>query len=413
MKVLWLSHLVPYPPKAGVLLRSYHLVRELAQRHELDLLAFTQRNLLRPIYADVDEGLREARAHLDGYCAEVAFVPLPSDQWRFGRQTRALRSLVTGAAYDEAWLASPRYRAELDRLLRQKSHDVVHVDTIGLMQYAHRIPKGRPVVLDHHNIESHMLERRAQRSAGWKRAFFSLQARRVRALEVRWCGQVALNVVCSDMDADRLRRIVPNARIEVVPNGVDVDFFSAPPGNPRKKRIIFVGTLDWYPNTQAVRTIAHQIWPLLREADPEMECDIIGGRPPRDLVELARIDDRFHVHGFVDDIHPWLEQALCYVCPIRDGGGTKLKILDALAMSKAIVADPVACEGIDVEDGTNVLFASNPTEYVSAILRLRDEPAFRHRLEQHARDLAVSRYSFASVGEAFSQQLETLLTVGS
>ena len=88
-----------------------------------------------------------------------------------------------------------------------------------------------------------------------------------------------------------------------------------------------------------------------------MECDIIGGRPPDDLVALAERDDRFNVHGFVDDIHPWMEQALCYVCPIRDGGGTKLKILDALAMSKAIVAHPIACEGIDVTPGLDVLFA--------------------------------------------------------
>ncbi|MEK9499420.1 glycosyltransferase family 4 protein [Gemmatimonadota bacterium DH-20] len=391
-----------------MLLRSYHLVRELAVRNDLDLVAFTQRNLLSPIYADVDQGLEEAREHLSDYCRSVAFVPLPSDRSRWGRHALALRSLVTGSAYDLEWLTSPAYRAAVEAKIARNIYDVVHVDTVGLMQYADLVPRGVPIVLDHHNVESHMLERRAGRTSGWRRAFFTLQARRVRALEERWCETVALNAVCSEMDAERLTEIAPHAPVEVVPNGVDIEFFKPSSGRKRERRIIFVGTLDWYPNTEAVRRIAHHIWPLLRDRDPEMHCDIIGGSPPEDLVELAARDDRFHVHGFVDDIHPWLEQALAYVCPIRDGGGTKLKILDALAMSKAIVADPIACEGIDVTDGTNVLFATEPDAYVEAILRLRDDDELRDQLEENARRLAVERYSFRAVGDDFSRSLRAL-----
>ncbi len=407
LKILWLSHLVPYPPKAGVLLRSYHLVREMARRNDLDLLAFVQRNLLAPMYSDIDEGLSEARRSLSEYCREVDFFPLPSDGHARGREALALKALVKGKAYNELWATSDAYRQRVAGALEKTAYDVVHFDTISLMQYAHLVPKGCVTVLDHHNVESHMLRRRADNEGNpAKKAYFSLEARRVEEMERRWCPAVDLNIVCSDMDGDRLRDVAPGSNVVTVPNGVDIGFFDAPAEQPRARRIVFVGTLDWYPNTAAVRMIAHDIWPRLRERDPDIECDIIGGRPPADLVELADRDDRFHVPGFVDDIHPWIEQALCYVCPIRDGGGTKLKILDALAMSKAIVAHPIACEGIAVTDGLDVVFAETPDQYVEAILRLRDDDPLRHGLERNARRLAVDKYSFHAIGDRFQDTLE-------
>lgn len=407
MKILWLSHLVPYPPKAGVLLRSYHLVREMARRNHLDLLAFVQRNLLAPMYDDIEAGLDEAREALGEYCRQVDFFPLASDGHERGREIIALKALARGKAYNELWATSKAFEQGITEAFATTDYDVVHFDTISLMQYAHLVPDGCTTVLDHHNVESHMLWRRAENEAHrLKKAYFGLEARRVEKLERRWCPAVDLNIVCSDMDGDRLREVAPGSRVVTIPNGVDIDFFDAPAAGTRARRIVFVGTLDWYPNTAAVRYIAHDIWPLLRQRDPEIECDIIGGSPPSDLIDLAARDDRFHVHGFVDDIHPWMEQALCYVCPIRDGGGTKLKILDALAMSKAIVAHPIACEGIGVSDGLDVLFAETPEEYVEAIVRLRDDEPLRHGLERNARRLAVDRYSFRAIGDHFQATLE-------
>jgi glycosyltransferase involved in cell wall biosynthesis len=409
LNVLWLSHLVPFPPKAGVLLRSYHLVREIAERNRLDLIAFTQRNLLAPIYDDVDAGLDEARRELGRTCATVEFVPLPSDAHARGREWIALRSLLAGRAYNELWATSAGYRRRIEEALSHRTYDVVHFDTISLMQYADLVPDGAVTILDHHNIESHMLERRAENADGaLKSRYFSLEAKRVQALEKEWCPRVDLNIVCSDVDGERLAGIAPGSKIATVPNGVDVTFFDAEAGLERAPRIIFVGTLDWYPNTAAVRFIAHEIWPLLRERIPELECDIIGGSPPDDLVSLAAEDDRFHVHGFVDDIHPWMEQALAYVCPIRDGGGTKLKILDALAMSKAIVAHPIACEGIEVTPGLDVIFAESAEDYADAVVKLHRDDPLRHGLERNARRLAEERYAFSAIGDDFQRRLESL-----
>ncbi|MBT8405383.1 MAG: glycosyltransferase family 4 protein [Gemmatimonadetes bacterium] len=399
---------MPYPPKAGVLLRSYNLVRELARTSDVDLVAFTQRNLLTPIYDDVDAGLREGEIRLAEFCRAVDFVPLPSDAWQWGRHRIALNSLLRRRAYDELWLRSREYRRVVTERIARGAYDVVHIDTIGLMQYADLVPPDVPVVLDHHNIESHLWARRGMNSTDALRSrFFATQADLVRKLEERVCGAVDLNVVCSDTDRERLLDIVPEAKVEIVPNGVDVEFFDAPAGAERAPRVIFVGTLDWYPKTAAVRRIAHDIWPLLRVADERIECDIIGGNPPADLVELAERDDRFHVHGFVDDIHPWMESALCYLCPIRDGGGTKLKILDALAMSKAIVADPIACEGIEVTDGVDILLAEAPEAYVEHVMRLKNADV-RTGIERAARKLAVDRYSFRSIGRDFHALLEGL-----
>ena len=167
--------------------------------------------------------------------------------------------------------------------------------------------------------------------------------------------------------------------------------------------IIFAGTLSWYPNRQAVDFLAREIWPRLKAAAPKSSVDIVGANPPAELLELGRRDPDFRVHGFVDDVRTYLDRASVYVCPITDGGGTKLKILDALAMGKAIVADPIACEGIDVTDGVDVVFASRPEEYVSAIRRLFSDREERMRLGENARRLAEAKYAYSMIGEKLAR----------
>jgi len=208
--------------------------------------------------------------------------------------------------------------------------------------------------------------------------------------------------MCSDVDQRRLKEIAPDSRIEVVPNGVDVDYFRPLTGVEQVPALVFVGTLNWYPNIEAVRFIAFELWPLLKKELSGVTVDIIGANPPKDICDVAVSDPDFHVHGFVDDIRGLIDRAAIYVCPIRDGGGTKLKILDALAMQKAIVAHPIACEGIDVTNGENVVFAEEPLEYVNAIRRLLDDPAERQRLGRNARKCAVDRYSYENIGESLS-----------
>ncbi len=399
MRILWLSHFVPYPPKGGVLQRGYHLLKETARYHEVHLLAFNQRELMRPFFSSVDAGIDAARSHLGQFCDSITIVPLPGDDGFASKHRLALASLLKATPYTMNWLLSEDYAAQLKTLLQQHDFDFVHFDTISLAPYR-RYCGTLPCSLDHHNIESHMLLRRASKQRNpVKKAYFWLEGKWLERAERQYCPEFDFNFTCSDIDTARLQNLSPQCRAFTIPNGVDTAYFSPRADATKGDRLLFIGSLNWYPNVEAVEFIANGIWPAIKKRYPDIAIDIVGANPPKSIERLAKTDPSFRVHGFVDDILPFFASAKCYVCPIKDGGGTKLKILDALAMGMAIVADEVACEGIEVEDRQSVVFARSVDEYVTAIGEVLENDALRLTLEQGANSLARERYSVAAIGK--------------
>lgn len=408
MKVLWFSHLVPYPQAGlGVLQRSYHLVRELSRAHEVYLLAFVQRKIIEDLLGNVEDGLQRAREHLGEYCARIEFLPIPSERSRSGRVWLAARSLVGVHPYTIRWLqsdAASRAAAEWNASIK---FDVVHFDTLSLAPYR-KIFSCDAKSLDHHNIESDMMLRRARiEGHPLKRLYFWQEGLRLRRYERRVCPQFDLNITCSSLDAQRLKAVAPEAAVAEVPNGVDTEYFQSYGQMERPLSLVFAGNLSWYPNAAAMLFFADKVWPLLKQELPEITIDVIGANPPPTLSGLAARDKNFRVHGFVPDVRPYISPAAIYVCPIMDGGGTKLKILDALAMGKAIVAHPVACEGIRVREGHDVVFAREPGEFVRSIVTLLGSPHTRKQMATNARSLAES-YSYAFIGRKLVSELEKL-----
>lgn len=407
MKVLWFSHLVPYPETGlGVLQRSYHLVRELAREHHVYLLAFVQRKIVEDLLGDLESGLEQARTHLSEYCARVEFLPIPSERSRWGRMWLATRSLASTHPYTINWLQSDAARRIAAQWSTSVDFDVVHFDTLSLAPYRHVLTRGAKS-LDHHNIESDMMLRRARiERRPLRRLYYWQEAQRLQRYERRVCPQFDLNITCSSLDTERLRYVAPKATTAEVPNGVDTSYFR-PGGEPETPlSLVFAGNLSWYPNTAAMLFFADHIWPALKKEQPGASIDIIGGNPPPRLTALAAQDKDFRVHGYVPDVRPYLGRAALYVCPIMDGGGTKLKILDALAMGKTIVAHPIACEGIQVRDGHDVVFARDAGEFVRRIVSLLADQQRRARISRNARDLAESAYSYSVIGRKLVIELE-------
>ena len=202
-----------------------------------------------------------------------------------------------------------------------------------------------------------------------KRLYFWQEGLRLRRYERRVCPHFDLNITCSSLDTQRLERVAPGVAVAEVPNGVDTEYFRPNADLEHSRSLVFAGNMSWYPNAAAMLFFADRVWPALKAKLPGVTMDVIGGSPPPRLSALAARDEDFRVHGFVSDVRPYIGRAAAYVCPIMDGGGTKLKILDALAMGKAIVAHPIACEGIEVQDGRDVIFAREPDEFVRASRR--------------------------------------------
>lgn len=399
MKILWLSHFIPYPPKGGVLQRGYHLLKQTAKYHDVHLLAFNQIDLISPLFKDLNRGINEAKNHLSEFCKTVEFSPIPCDESKNAKILLALKSLFTKYPYTLNWLESKHYEERIKALLSETDFDFIHFDTISLAPFKH-LCGSIPSSLDHHNIESHMLYRRASKENNiLKKIYFYQEGKRLEKFEKLFCPQFTFNFTCSEVDTQRLLEISPTSKAHTIPNGVDTDYFKPDASYKKTNRLIFAGTLSWYPNIEAVDFIAEKIWPKVKAQYPDAYLDIIGANPPDNIVAMSKNDSSFNVHGFVDDIRPLLSEAKCYVCPIKDGGGTKLKIVDALSMGMAIVADDIACEGINVTNNKNVIFASSAEEYLKAIQQVFDSSSKQTSLEVDARKLAEDEYSYDQIGK--------------
>ncbi len=410
MKILWLSHLVPYPPKGGVLQRSYHFLRQLSRYHEIDLLAFNQKDLMSPLVSSIEQGSMVAHNHFSEFCQRVEFFDIPSDKTSFRKKILAFKSLFTNFPYTLNWLLSDQFEKRIKELIKQEHYDFIHFDTISLAPFK-SVCGNIPTSLDHHNIESHMLFRRAEKENNLlKKWYFTQEGKRLEKFEKLFCPQFIFNFTCSDIDTRRLKEITSISQIHTIPNGVDIKYFNPDSNTNKMNRLLFIGTLSWYPNIEAVNFIANSIWPLIKNKLPGTIIDIIGANPPISIQKIAQNDPDFHVHGFVDDILPFFKKAKCYICPIKDGGGTKLKIIDALSMGMAIVADPIACEGINVENKHNILLSETANDYLENIKIILEQDTFREHLQVNARKLAVNSYSYDQLGKKLSSLYEIYRT---
>jgi len=410
MQVLWVSHVVPYPPKSGQLVRAYSLLKAVAEKHTVDLVAFVQEATMRAQFQDPQRGIAECHRELSRLCRVVKFLPIDRLVRPFGKVRTALEALLGGNGYTAEWLRSPG-AARVIRILAASNHyDVAHFDTISLASYLECVPD-IAATLGHHNVESHMMKRRADNEGNFmRRIYFQKEASRLAAYERRSAPRFAANLVCSELDRQRLRQLVSEARTEVVPNGVDCNYFRTSGTPQRPNSVIFVATLDWYPNASAALYLLREIWPRVLRLRPPSTLDIVGANASPELLRVARAAPGVTIHGFVPDVRPLIDSAGVYVCPIRDGGGTKLKILDACAMQKCIVADPVACEGIKVQPGVNVLFAETAEKFAHAVDWLLAHPGEGAAMGQAARALVQAEYSDAEIGARFVSLLEQIGT---
>lgn len=405
LSILWLSHTLPWPAKGGLRQRSYNLMRELSKWHDVDVVSFHQKSQQRS-----ETELETAKRAIQEFAQVLAVHPLPQDLLKGGQAQLAALSLLPGAPFTVRWGQSSNYRESVRKALADKRYDAIHFDTESLAQYSD-LTGSIPCALNHHNIESAMLLRRAEIEHNPARRFyFRQEGTRLARYERSVARRFSSHLVCSELDADRLVEMTGPVKTHVIPNGVDLSYFkpSLRARDHRPRSLIFVGGLTWYPNTSAVRFFLNEVWPLLVKQYPDAVFDIVGRSPPQHFTELAARDPRVRVHGFVDEMRPMLDSAAVYICPIFDGGGTKLKMIDALAMRKAIVAHPIACEGLSLTDGVNVLMAERPQQFVAQIGRLFDSAELRDSIGDSARRHAEERFSFESIGKDLADLYSTI-----
>jgi len=392
-RLLFLSHRLPYPPHNGAAIRTWNILRLLAADFEVEGVCFDRpdRHLA---HVPLAERLAAMQEH-----GRFTLLPIPQLSSRPRLVADHVRSVVTGRPY--TWYVHESGEAEraVRELLHRFDPHVVHVDSMDMVRLLPLL-EGRPTVVTHHNVESQLLERRsAGESAAWRRRYLHLQAERLRRAEAEWMPRVALNVVVSPEDEEVFRTIAPRARYAVVPNGVDVDFFRPRPGPT--EGCVFVGGTTWHPNRDALHWFAGEILPRLRARGEQSPVTWVGRVTDEERREFDGVAG-LHLTGYVDDIRPHLARAACFIAPMRFGGGTRLKLLDAWAMGKAIVSTSPGAEGLGGVDGGDLVLAEDADAFADAVIRVLRDPALQTRLGQGGRAAVEARFSWEVIGRRMS-----------
>ncbi|PYO35192.1 MAG: hypothetical protein DMD71_13035 [Gemmatimonadetes bacterium] len=403
-RLLFLAQCFPYPPHSGVASRTFNILQQLQVAYDVDLVAFSRANHQADRFAREAawQGLQQVVAHV----AEP--TPIPNERFALRKLWDHACSVISGRAYTYYEFQSRPFADHLRAALRARPPDLVHLDSLDLHGWLPELP-AVPIACTHHSIESELLRLRASwLTPAVRRRYVLLQADRLERVERELCPRLTLNVMMSEVDAQRLRALAPGAATVVVPNGADTEYFQPNGAESVAGRVVFVGPTYSYPNRDAVEFLLQEIWPRVRGADRSASLRLIGRNAPEDR---ARYDAEPGVTslGYLPDIRPRLAEARCCVVPIRIGGGTRLKILDAWAMGKAVVSTSIGCEGLDAVDGENILIRDTPDAIADALLQVLRDARLRAHLGRNARRLATETYSWSVVGQRIRSAYDALL----
>jgi len=390
LNILYVSPMPASPPRFGAQARMHGLMTQLARRHDLTAV----------MLVDDEFDADECRRAMQAYCREAVMVPNPCGREGLTKRLLQLRSLASTPSFERLRVTLPVLQQTLDQILRARRFDVVNLEFPYLGHYDLRqAPPGerRPsLIVDSHEI-AYDLARQFARAGGnlGRRLYAGANWRKLRRDELGTYRAADGVYLCSATDERRLLNQVPGVRTTVIPNAADVEYYQPRPTDPAPdgRTVVYFGLLSTIPNIDGVVHFAQDIWPRIAEAAPQARCKIIGGRPPPSLLALA--GPRVKLTGFVSDLRPHLAAAAAVVVPLRLGGGTRLKIVEAMAMGKAIVSTTLGAEGIEAVPGRDLLVEDQPAAFAKAVHRLLAEPGLAARIGQSARQLAVERYGWS------------------
>jgi|HubBroStandDraft_6_1064221.scaffolds.fasta_scaffold138628_2 glycosyltransferase involved in cell wall biosynthesis len=399
MNVLYFSPRDCWPVTTGARLRDFYFAFEIARDARLTYLGFlTSKDL------PEDEVRIENLEALRG--SETILVT------RSGGYSKGniLRGVLGPAPISVLNYQSPVMAVELERLLKENAFDVVQMEGVHLFPYldilraASKPPK---IICDWHNIESELMVRYADQTGSPLRKFYARRtAKLLRGLEDKLLDSCDAHVVCSEREKQLLLQRQPKARIEAVGNGVDVEQhsdeaieqacreFPQLAGAGGRTKVVFVGSMDYHANIDAVQYFAQDIWPQIRPARPDLEFLVVGSRPTAEVLGLGKLPG-ISVTGTVEDVRPFYRCAATVIVPARIGSGTRLKALEAMAAGVPVISTTLGVEGLQVTPGQNVVVADSAADFAAAVARLHAETPEWRALSEGGRRLVAEKYDWA------------------
>ena len=393
MRILWVKTELLHPIDKGGRIRSYQILRALARQHQVTYLCLDDGTAA----ADAVERARE-------YAQEVVVVPFrPPAKMSAGYFAALLRNLFSPLPYAVARYDSPELRARVRQLA--PAADLIVCD---FLSPAVDVPADLPVpvVLFQHNVEAIIWQRHASvPQPHIRRAYMRLQWRRMLRYEAQQCRRVAHVIAVSAADAEVMRREYGATSVGHVHTGVDLEYFRATrPRRADSREMVFIGSMDWMPNADGICWFAREIFSRVQERVPGAHLTVVGRSPSAAVRELAARNSAIEVTGTVADVRPYLERAALAVVPLRIGGGTRLKIYEAMAMGIPVVATTIGAEGLPLRHGEQLLIADSIDEQVAAICTLLGDPRLAAELSGNALRHVNEHCSWDAVAQSFLAQ---------
>jgi len=387
MKILVLDEEFPYPTNNGKRTRSFNLYRRLAAQFQLRYVGYGE------------DGIATEALRTEGIEPIAVRAQMPPKQGSLF-YLRLLANLLYPLPYIVTSHYSQPYRDAVRDSLAEFRPDLVICEWTPYAAYVKGL-RSIKKLLSTHNVEADIWQRYWENETNMARRWYiGEQWRKVKRFESAALSWVDAAMAVSDLDCARLAKGCPRLRMAVVTNGVDLDYFHPLPQPAQREHLVFTGSMDWRPNQDAARYFVREILPLLKQVRAELECTFVGRNPPTDIERLTDIPG-VHITGTVDDVRPYVERAAVYIVPLRIGGGSRLKILEALAMGRAVVSTTVGAEGLDVVHDKHLLLADDPRTFAHCVLRLLDDQQRCRSLSTEGRRLVEQHYGWDALADRF------------
>ncbi|RLC79913.1 MAG: glycosyl transferase family 1 [Chloroflexi bacterium] len=392
MKILFITTRIPYPPINGGTIVTFNTIKYLALRgHSITLVTFTEES-------------NRSLEKLEKYCKIIIQPEKPKD---------SLKEILLNFFDKKPYKISKYITKGMENLIKNimltSTFDIVWIDHLHMAYYGKLLKTlfKVPVVLREHNIESKIWERisRNQKNILLK-AYILLQYKKFYSYESQICEKFDKCFTISQADKETLKRMNSKINVSVIHAGVDTSYFYPRHIDEEPYSIIFVGSMNWLPNIEGVRWFYHKIFPLIKKEIPEAVLYIIGKKPSREIQMLKGKD--VVVTGFVEDVREYMAKAKVFIVPLKAGSGIRIKILNALAMGKAVVSTSIGCEGIEVDNGKNIYIANTPKDFAQKVIRLLNDKKERQRLGKEGLKLIKEKYQWEQIAEQIENQINII-----